>query len=533
AKRCVQKLLLGPLLDPFEDKRLVALLIPGLISVERLQATLLSSSLALLLGAAAKQPSAEDLVSCSEASMWLSRTGRLAAAVALATAAALELRGATRRNWPAGAGLFSLLAHVLLSASCPPRHFSVQQLWPPRCFVLTWCACAVGHLAPGILWGRGSLRGVRQVQSALAISSAAIVLYTSVKRFVALPSQRRWRRLHAAPRGSEGDAPYCSGGRDDCSTSGVAGDCVESSAVSGEGCFSPRDDAAREELYGLIVDTYHRGLPMVLLARQAPLYPLFFDVDIYGGCVGAQDAHAVHDLVWDVHRMAFLRCIGAALMQIFPHTLENGIQVAAFCSSGFCSRKGRFKASYHLVFPEIMVDRPVMCLEPPIAGRRCPSRHILARDHVVCYLSEEVASGGELAELQSALESACDHAATASSSEESWETPAGLNDWSEVLDENPLWYDPRPDARTGLRLPFTDKVAADSSPHAVEGRPKLPLGRWQLHSLSPWSEASWLDLQLEPLAGLDAETWVRLGDISRPSVGEFPSHLAEHRLHPE
>merc|ERR1712151_1131514 len=69
---------------------------------------------------------------------------------------------------------------------------------------------------------------------------------------------------------------------------------------------------------------------------------------------------------------------------------------------GTCTKKGRFKASYHLFFPRILVDRPVKAwLDSPQGDiPEVVGRHLAVRDHVVCYLSEESEDGHCLASLQ-------------------------------------------------------------------------------------------------------------------------------------
>merc|ERR1712113_1000277 len=88
--------------------------------------------------------------------------------------------------------------------------------------------------------------------------------------------------------------------------------------------------------------------------------------------------------------------------------------------------------------------------------------------------------------------------------------PTYLNDWTEILDDKPLRHEPWPDAATGLRLPFTDKVYNGS----IEGRPKLPLGRWQLTTADERVPSDIRELEIKRLPDLEPIEWVRLADTS-------------------
>ncbi|CAE7504417.1 PRPF4B, partial [Symbiodinium necroappetens] len=64
------------------------------------------------------------------------------------------------------------------------------------------------------------------------------------------------------------------------------------------GAFKAGGEARRQELYQHIVNMYRLGDPCTLtvLARQAhPLYPLFFDLDIFGGQSDRFEDQSVHD----------------------------------------------------------------------------------------------------------------------------------------------------------------------------------------------------------------------------------------------
>lgn len=299
---------------------------------------------------------------------------------------------------------------------------------------------------------------------------------------------RCWFEKHHAEPG----AAYCTGHTQE-------GDPYESWYTSGFGHFHAADEAARRELYGHILACFDLGAPLVLLARQAPLYPLFFDLDLWGGHEGESGSAEHNCIAWEGGVQFLATFIADAVREMYPQ-FQDGLELAVFSSSGRCRRKRRYKASYHLVFPGVIVDRPVKCsrLEDRTCEEPSPARHVVIRNHLVYRLSVG-SEEGQLQQLREDLRRCCNYDVVEASGANTnvSEDPTYLNDWTEVLDENPLWHEPWPEALTGFRLPFTDKPE--------EGRPKLPFGRWRLTGQPG---------RLEPLPDLDANEWVRLGDIS-------------------
>merc|ERR1711920_870299 len=89
--------------------------------------------------------------------------------------------------------------------------------------------------------------------------------------------------------------------------------------------------------------------------------------------------------------------------------------------------------------------------------------------------------------------------------------PTYLNDWTEIFDDKPLRHEAWPEAATGMRLPFTDK-AYDGG---MEGRPKLPLGRWCFGIDDECAACEAYNVSVKRLPNLEPVDWVRLADISR------------------
>lgn len=231
----------------------------------------------------------------------------------------------------------------------------------------------------------------------------------------------------------------------------------------------------------------------------------FFDLDLWGSNTETDQVDEVHALAWEDDEKILIKAIVSSILEVYPQ-FQMGLELVAFCSSGMSPTYERYKASYHLVFPQIIVDRPVKCW--PAGGVQCkgedPARHIAVRNHIVCRLTEQSAvEESPLSVLRHHLIQACSNQTISGESELDAEDPTFLNDWTEVLDENPLWHEPWPEAASGTRLPFTDK------PH--EGRPKRPLGRWRFVADEHGGQTS---LRMSPLPALDAISLMRLGDIS-------------------
>eukprot|EP00927_Polykrikos_kofoidii_P044801 TRINITY_DN38689_c0_g1_i1.p1 TRINITY_DN38689_c0_g1~~TRINITY_DN38689_c0_g1_i1.p1 ORF type:complete len:1009 (+),score=141.82 TRINITY_DN38689_c0_g1_i1:74-3100(+) len=406
------------------------------------------------------------------------------------------------------------------------------------------------------------------------------------------------------------EAPYCSSVEDWWSTTG---DDVR---------FDVKSWNDRDRLYENIVTMFELGAPLALLARQAPLYALFFDIDIYGyrhnvgsekesengedtdarekgnyqdakyntdaatwgtaridavttesACCGGtvgKEVMNLTELMWEGGGLRdLILAVALALLRLYPQ-FRHGLEIAVFHASGYDRKSNREKVSYHIFFPQIIVDRAVKCWQTnPCVSRDVdaagklgctpsphPARHVMVREHVLHCLHED----GRSQKLHQDLLSACGWEVIAretsaegtETTDDSGDTAAQsgetyLNDWCEVFDENPFWHEPWPDAFTGLRLPFTDKQG--DTYNQWEGRPKLPLGRWLVREATleaveksqPPQEVEGevaisiqthvRELTVERLADLDAVDWVRLGDISVCTAQTAPTPWDEFGLH--
>ncbi|CAK9030371.1 unnamed protein product [Durusdinium trenchii] len=397
--------------------------------------------------------------------------------------------------------LLAMLCHIMFAIfRLQVRRAGLTTLELKEC--LPWLTAGLVHLRSVCPRGRPSLQ----------LSALAALAVHAAGRCEADRALRRWFERNRAAPGREDYAEYTT-------------ENFISWYVRGhqDRAYSPQVAADREELYQHILDMYHRGTPIVLLARQAPLYPFFLDLDFWGS---TRPDDPLHSIVAEGDHLVLLRCIASALLDIFPQ--QATLEVAVFCSSGVDRETGRYKASFHVLFPEIIVRRPILCLDATqsfcLDGQA--ASHILVRDHVVASLAAAEKEVQRLNSLRMKASNEIIEANPEETPEEALRYPAhwglaynmealekslwlGKNDWCEILDENPFWHDPRPGRRTGFRLPFTDKRWGDK---AMEGRVKLPLGRWKFQAP---------DI-LEELPNLTDLEWVRLGDVSRPAASETP-----------
>lgn len=330
-----------------------------------------------------------------------------------------------------------------------------------------------------------------------------------------LSEVRAWFDAHLVEAGEAEEAQYCAG--------------PDGSWCTAPGARYSAPRASRMQLYEHVAQMYAIGAPIPLLARQPPRYLLFFDLDIYGGLEAEPGASEVHHLVWGDGERSLFKAIARAVCALYPQFAE-ALELVVFGASGICRLHRRYKASYHLVFPQVVVDRPVKCWPGQGAlSARPPARHLRVRDHVLHCLGEDSVEGGLLESLQDALRRCCDATLlddgqeAGSGNGELYDDPTYLNDWCEILDENPFWHEPWPESTSGLRLPYTDKQP-EGQP---EGRPKLPLGRWRLAIPCDPREP----VAMTPLPQLLPTDWVLLGDLSNCSAAEA-TPWSEDALHP-
>lgn len=381
--------------------------------------------------------------------------------------------------------LSGFLCHQLFAGYLHPPQQSVQRI--PWRNGLKCLAAALVHLRSALT------EGSSQRPASMALSAALAMAIPPVDAQLARAAVRRWfLAARAAP--SEADrAEY---------TTEIFKGWYTPPEGPHDRAYRPQGDLQREELYQHIIEMYYQRRPLVLLARQPSFYPFFLDLDLFGSRSDDHLRTAVQGQ--DGDHLVLFKCIATALLEIFPS--HQVLEVAAFESSGLDRAKKCFKASFHLVFPDIIVKRPELChgpLETCLLNRA--ASHILVRDYVVYRLTEMEHGQNEAARRLTRLKDKVSNECL-----EENDGDARRNDWCEILDENPFWHDPRPGKRTGLRLPFTDKRYKEEE---LEGRVKFPLGRWSFQA----GEAA-----LQPLPNLSPVEWVRLGDISRSRLAETP-----------
>lgn len=211
----------------------------------------------------------------------------------------------------------------------------------------------------------------------------------------------------------------------------------------------------------LLYTTLHRldqcNQPTVLLAKQPPTYPLFFDLDIKGR-LNATRIDSTLALL-QLEKLTLFRHIAHALKEVYTTPFRmviyesHGISIPL--SKNFTD-ESYAKASFHVVFPDIIVDRPENCMVRKKEGERnrVPmKRHMRIVDHVRLYFEENEELTNLLEDIRS-----FDYEAS----------------WAEIFDEYPCWHECWDDL-TGMRLCYTKKKGEK------EDRVKRPWKAFQVH----------------------------------------------------
>eukprot|EP00392_Amoebophrya_sp_AT5.2_P007646 g7661.t1 len=266
----------------------------------------------------------------------------------------------------------------------------------------------------------------------------------------------------------------------------VEGDWLTADIGDGFVRFDISTDAEVDTLYRYLRYLYRIGIPMVLLGKQPKKYPLFLDLDIWevvcdgGGSEdvesGGRDGGSCGRWTREREDQLF-RAIGEVVGlddQLVPPAARGAwaVDCMVFSSHGISEveagsgrREGEAgetttwrKISYHLVFPQIIVDRPTNCLpvrsgRRPIVFKRSLHRAIQYRIKDILLYEDETDPDGEVAELGRFLRETLMGGRARRIAEDH---VALENDWGEVIDDNPMWHEAFPSG-TGMRLAWTCK----------------------------------------------------------------------------
>eukprot|EP00930_Biecheleria_cincta_P070306 TRINITY_DN57948_c0_g1_i1.p1 TRINITY_DN57948_c0_g1~~TRINITY_DN57948_c0_g1_i1.p1 ORF type:complete len:671 (+),score=76.33 TRINITY_DN57948_c0_g1_i1:63-2075(+) len=238
------------------------------------------------------------------------------------------------------------------------------------------------------------------------------------------------------------------------------------STSTGRLCI-PDEPAVQEQLRFHILQRFHAGNPLCGVEMTTTNYPFFEDIDIMGS--DAQDAGPPDDIL--LHSSAFWQLRAEILHELFP-TVDT-LELTLFKASGWNCEKGCYKASFHAVWPQLVVTR---------------ERAHLVRLATLTEFGKRSYSPGELNRLRWRLLEIDDR-----------------NDWPSVFDIASV--------RGGsFRLPFNDKL--NKQANRREDRPILPESVWCFH-FTELGRVHWYAKTHDPpdLPELD---WLKRGSVRLP-----------------
>lgn len=201
----------------------------------------------------------------------------------------------------------------------------------------------------------------------------------------------------------------------------------------------PDDPAIQAELFGYMAWIYKRGYDTFISEIQTNLYPLIEDLDMES-TLPMKDTSQMDEMFLD-ESLAFIKERARALKVIYPEKSEFVCHV--FSSSGFNISKGRWKSSFHLVWPDLIVN-----------GELAP----IIRQTTVEYFIYKSQTSAYFKHMQTRLVNHYD-----------------ANIWENVFDQTTS------NANNGLRMPFCNKATWNKTNYgtkfpSVENRRCYPKG---------------------------------------------------------
>jgi hypothetical protein len=178
----------------------------------------------------------------------------------------------------------------------------------------------------------------------------------------------------------------------------------------------PDDEETQTQLFKHMAWIYRHGYDTFISEIQTPLFPLIEDLDMESTL--AMDSTAEIDRIFIDEALSFVKERTRALHILFPTREEFTVYI--YSSSGFNRSKGRWKSSFHLVWPDVIVN-----------GELAP----IIRQTTVEYFLYKSAASRYFSEMQKRLMN--NYAA---------------NIWENVFDQTTS------NANNGLRMPFCNKT---------------------------------------------------------------------------
>mmetsp|Transcript_9095 Transcript_9095/g.20341 ORF Transcript_9095/g.20341 Transcript_9095/m.20341 type:complete len:336 (+) Transcript_9095:63-1070(+) len=250
----------------------------------------------------------------------------------------------------------------------------------------------------------------------------------------------------------------------------------------------PDDEQTQQLLLQVVAEFYRRGKPLCLVERQTPLRPLVEDFDCVTSVGGPQLPNTLVHSADDNYRFWARRA--DILHRLFPRV--KILQLNLFSSSGWNKKAGAWKLSFHLVWPDLIIDR--------------------SRNHQVLLATRQamaaaVAEEPWLQELeQTLLEAHPD------------------NTWDAVFDDSAM-------TSNSLRMPYSDKGYDD--PHGarlIEDRPLRAVGIFRFHfarlaRLNGVRTLPRTEVICDREDEHSVEEWIWHGSARRPRLGEGAPEL--------
>lgn len=201
----------------------------------------------------------------------------------------------------------------------------------------------------------------------------------------------------------------------------------------------PDDPETQRTLFNSMAWIYRKGYDTFISEIQTPLFPLIEDLDMES-TVLMEDTVAMDRMFLD-DSLTFIKERARALHMLYPTRSEFTVYI--YSSSGFNKSKGKWKSSFHLVWPDVIVN-----------GELAP----IIRQTTVEYFVYKSATTRYFGEMQKRLVNHYE-----------------ANIWENVFDQTTS------NANNGLRMPFCNKASwiknefGGKSPN-VENRRCYPKG---------------------------------------------------------
>jgi len=194
----------------------------------------------------------------------------------------------------------------------------------------------------------------------------------------------------------------------------------------------PDDTETQDTLFKYMAWIYKKGYDTFISEIQTPLFPLIEDIDCES-TIPMNNTNLIDEIFLDP-KFTFLTERAKALKIIYPHIETFTCHI--YSSSGYNKSKGRWKSSFHLVWPDLVVD-----------GSLAP----IIRQTAVEYFQYKSISCKFFKRMQYRLINHYD-----------------ANIWENIFDQTTS------NSLNGLRMPFSNKTSWIKKSNIIGGQVKQP-----------------------------------------------------------